>query len=420
MTGVWDRTIKKPPRRSASTEKLIERIESNNNNGRAFDPKALLNLLEENGEDDGVSFRSDSSSFAPDRSDSDENSIIGSEPRRAASAAAGQQRASSSVMSRQSRPSNITMITHINSSGYRLPISSGASVHTYAPPSSVVSRQSNATMMTHINNNFDRISSSGSSIHSNSSSLSGTTAWQKWWSTRGNISICFSAFALVLLFSLYNMSIHRTSLETYRDYTAESVHPSKTTQQFRGVGGETHVPFVMCDRETPFRYSLNHASDRSNRKEGSQKAFRHDWPKENKILLLRNDGKFGNIGNQMNSLLHAFDYARDHKQHLGMLFHSWAMDVIQTMFYETDDFEALGDELKNDLGILVVRNQTQLALYDEVVSKNAEQLYFYRSSNKNMDHWRETMAGESFLLFKKRIVFFRFRYPFSRAKSVSN
>lgn len=70
------------------------------------------------------------------------------------------------------------------------------------------------------------------------------------------------------------------------------------------------------------------------------------------------------------------------------------MDLLQSMFYETDDFEALGGEMMKDLGILVVRNQTQLQYYDEVVSKNAQQLYFYKSSNKNMDHWKETMVGE--------------------------
>jgi hypothetical protein len=415
---VGDRTGKKPPLRRESTEKLIRRIEKNNN-GKSFDPNALLNLLEENGEDDEVSFRSDASPFARNKSNFDDDSVISAGQRSgAAAAAAGQQRMSSSVMSRQSRQSNVTMITHINNNVNQLPISPGTSVHTYAPPPSVVSRQSNATLMTHINHNFSRNSSSGASFQSDSSSMSGSTlsfgfgnissaiatAKQTWRNCRGNVNIWGSVFVLILLFSLYNMSLHRQSLGMYRDYTAESIIPSKITE-LRGAGGETDAPFVMCGRETPFRYNPNPATDRSVR-QGPQKAFNYDWPKENKILLLRNDGKFGNVGNQMNSLLHAFDYARDHNLHLGMLFHSWAMDVIHSMFYETDDFDALGDELKNDFGILVVRNQTQLTMYDEVVSKNAEQLYFYRSSNKNMDHWRETMTGKSFLFSKRRIAFF--------------
>jgi len=279
------------------------------------------------------------------------------------------------------------------------------------------SRQSNMTMITHINNigNQDP-SSSGVSVYSDNSSYFGTTssagniasaiaaAKQNWRNNRENINKWMSASMFLLLFSLYNMSMHRQSLEMYREYTNGKIHPSKITG-LGGGGGGTDIPFAMCDRETPFRYSLNLATDRSNQQR-PEKSFRHDWPKQNKILLLRNDGKFGNIGNQMNSLLHAFDYARDHNLHLGILFHSWAMDVIQSVFYETDDFDALGDEMMKDFGVLVVRNQTQLALYDEVVSQNAQQLYFYKSSNKNMDHWRETMEGELFLLSKERIVIF--------------
>lgn len=412
--GVGDRTGKKAPPRTASTEKLIRRIEKNNN-GKSFDPKALLNLLEENGEDDDVSFRSDVSPFLRNKNNVDDNSMISAGQRSgAASASAGarQQRCmSSSVMSRQSRHSNATRITHINNNGNQPPISSGTSVHTYASRPSVVSRQSNATMMTHINHNFNRSSSSEGSFRSDSSSISGSTfsfgfgdipsaiatAKETWKNCRGNVNVWTSVLVVsVLLFSLYNLSLHRQSLGMYSDYTAESILPSPISE-LREAGRKTDDAFAMCGRATPFKYSLDTATDRSNR-QGLQKAFNHDWPKENKILLLRNDGKFGNIGNQMNSLLHAFDYARDHNLHLGMLFHSWAMDVIHSMFYETDDFDALGDELKNDFGILVVRNQTQLTLYDEVVSKNAEQLYFYKSSNNNMDHWKETMTGEWFLL----------------------
>ena len=76
------------------------------------------------------------------------------------------------------------------------------------------------------------------------------------------------------------------------------------------------------------------------------------------MLLLRNDGSFGNIGNRFNGLLHAYYYGRDNQLHLGMLFHSWAMDTIHSMFYESNDFEYMAEEMYNDLGIIVVRNQT--------------------------------------------------------------
>ena len=109
------------------------------------------------------------------------------------------------------------------------------------------------------------------------------------------------------------------------------------------------------------------------------------------MLLLRNDGSFGNIGNRFNSLLHAYYYARDNQLHLGMLFHSWAMDTIHSMFYESNDFEYMVQEMYNDLGIIVVRNQAQLDGYDDVISMNSERLFSYRSTNFGMDNWRETM-----------------------------
>lgn len=70
--------------------------------------------------------------------------------------------------------------------------------------------------------------------------------------------------------------------------------------------------------------------------------------------------------------MHAFfDYARDNKLELGILFHSWAMDTIRTISYESDDFDKLGRELLEDLGVVVIRNQTRLEGYGEVVSRNA-------------------------------------------------
>ena len=278
--------------------------------------------------------------------------------------------------------------------------------------SSFTSPLSNTTKKAQISNTgnpSDHSDISSSFFRTTSSTIKSAIAkTEKKWGERDNINKLMAAFAFVLLFIFYDMNTYRQSLGVYRDHTTESIFSSEITaeeQRCMMLGRRKDTPFSMCDRETPFRYSVNPATDRSNQQR-PQNAFRHDWPKRNKILLLRNDGKFGNFGNQMNSLLHAFDYARDHNLHLGILFHSWAMDVIQSMFYETGDFEALGDEMMKDFGILVVRNQTQLALYDEVVSQNAEQLYFYKSSNKHMDHWRETMEGELFLLSKGKIVIF--------------
>lgn len=144
--------------------------------------------------------------------------------------------------------------------------------------------------------------------------------------------------------------------------------------------------FTMCDRVTPFDPEVT-------------PRFRTDWPRDNKILILRSDGgKFGHIGNQIDSLLHAFDYARENRLHLGIFFHSWAMDVISSMFYESDSFETLQYELMQDLGIEVIRKHVQLERYDEILSKNAKQLYFHSLENQTRDYWRELMQDHISIL----------------------
>lgn len=216
--------------------------------------------------------------------------------------------------------------------------------------------------------------------------------------------------SILLLGSFFNVSRYQHSLmggvSRYHQSSEGAMTEEQHRQQQQMRQGET-VSFNMCGRETPYRYSVDpllppskqrpiHHDRRSSGKndaegehDGERSVF--DWPKQNKILLLRNDGKFGHMGNQVNSLLHAFDYARDHQLHIGMLFHSWSMDVLHSMFYETDNFDDLGSDLLHDLNVLVVRNQTQLGHFDEVVSQNSQQLYFYRTTNAGVDHWRETM-----------------------------
>ena len=155
-------------------------------------------------------------------------------------------------------------------------------------------------------------------------------------------------------------------------------------------------PFVMCGRTTPFRYEVDPSLPQSEQRPIHK--VDTNWPKQNKLLLLRNDGKFGHYGNQINSFLHAFDYARDHQLDLGILFHSWSMDVMHTMFYESNNFEELGVQLRNDLGIKVIRNPQHYQRYDEIISRNSQQLYFYKSANDTMDDWRETMEVHKSIL----------------------
>lgn len=396
MGVVGDRTKK---RGASSTDtnrtnlmlQRIERSASASASACDFDPQALIALLEREEEEDQVqddaSFISESLSYATSNSNGQNMPSVSGEQCGDDSGAAGRGR---QRQQQQQHP------IPDNGCGCR-----------------------------RINLNPDKIgsrSASAASFHSSSASASASalprsiawtaeiiasatlTAKKQIWRNREYILKRTAVSVLLLCFC--NMSMSLLSLRIFREFNAgpgqaisSSELTGKKSMQNRLWGGNDDIPFVMCDRETPFRISHNKAANRPLHK------VQHDWPKENKILLLRNDGKFGQIGNQFNSLLHAFDYARDHNLHLGMLFHSWAMDVIHTMFYETDDFDKLGEEMMNDLGILIVRNQTQLALYDEVVSQNAQQLFFYKSSNKNMDHWRETMVVHKSIMQQ---LFFRY------------
>lgn len=185
------------------------------------------------------------------------------------------------------------------------------------------------------------------------------------------------AVMLLLLVSLYN----KISKSRNRHHVGDVVNERSsiiTIDEEEDIQSNNSF-FTMCDRVTPFDPEI-------------APRFRTDWPRDNKILILRSDGgKFGHIGNQIDSLLHAFDYARENRLHLGIFFHSWAMDVISSLFYESDSFETLQYELMHDLGIEVIRKHGQLERYDEILSKNAKQLYFHSLENQTQDYWRELM-----------------------------
>ncbi|KAL3761162.1 hypothetical protein ACHAWU_000257 [Discostella pseudostelligera] len=193
-----------------------------------------------------------------------------------------------------------------------------------------------------------------------------------------------SAVMLLLMVSLYN----KISKSRNRHHVGDVV---KERSSIITIDEEEDIQsnnsfFTMCDRVTPFDPEVT-------------PRFRTDWPRDNKILILRSDGgKFGHIGNQIDSLLHAFDYARENRLHLGIFFHSWAMDVISSMFYESDSFETLQYELMQDLGIEVIRKHVQLERYDEILSKNAKQLYFHSLENQTRDYWRELMQDHISIL----------------------
>jgi len=224
----------------------------------------------------------------------------------------------------------------------------------------------------------------------------------------------------LILNTIYNMTSSTSSLLTMRDTNIAEVEQQLVREE---------RVFSMCNRLTPYQYAVNPTLQSAETNEilepfgyGDKPIdkFNTNWGQpsltsssQKKILLLRNDGKFGHIGNQFNSILHAFDYAKDFHTHIGIFGHSWFMDVIQSMFYETlpiysdieDDeeevggsngkFDKLDQELYQDFGIIVIRNQTQLQSYSEIIYKTAEELYFYHSSKES---WRIDMYNHILIL----------------------
>jgi len=224
----------------------------------------------------------------------------------------------------------------------------------------------------------------------------------------------------LILNTIYNMTSSTSSLLMMRDTNIAEVEQQLVREE---------RVFSMCNRLTPYQYAVNPTLQSAETNEilepfgyGDKPIdkFNTNWGQpsltsssQKKILLLRNDGKFGHIGNQFNSILHAFDYAKDFHTHIGIFGHSWFMDVIQSMFYETlpiysdieDDeeevggsngkFDKLDAELYQDFGIIVIRNQTQLQSYTEIIYKTAEELYFYHSSKEN---WRIDMYNHILIL----------------------
>ena len=95
----------------------------------------------------------------------------------------------------------------------------------------------------------------------------------------------------------------------------------------------------------------------------------------------------------MNSLLHAYDYARDHQLELGTTFHGWVIEAIQFMGYESNDNKELRNEIHDQLGIKIIRNSTDLEGYEEVIQLSAKDLYFYKSPGENWEANMEFHIG---------------------------
>jgi len=440
---------------NASISRMLHRIEDSSASS-TFDPQAMLNLLEQNGgggvEDDNSSRWGDLTSCS--NGDNDIDNSTRSDDNISLHRRSFTQRGSNFI----DMPMDNRRMASVSSSAQSVAPTHNINHHARSNP--FTASASSASASSAVASSAAAGSSLASSLAASafsvtlSSAINCTHHWKRrssdegfvnspdqnnrYWhlttggSRRRTLVTLVAATALLILAGCYNYSLvmfqhqqqhHQQQHQQHQQQQQQQHHQQYSTNESEMItkneqGGlfssyinnnttnsnnnNDNIPFVMCDRITPYQHSSNTASDRSQYQHITEQykflSTNGQWPKSKKILLLRNDGKFGHIGNQFNSLLHAFDYARDHELHIGVLFHSWAMDVIHSMFYESVDFDILSVEMEEDFGILLVRDQSQLLVYDEVISQNAQQLYFYKSSNKNVDSWRDTMSMHKSIL----------------------
>ena len=77
------------------------------------------------------------------------------------------------------------------------------------------------------------------------------------------------------------------------------------------------------------------------------------------ILILNGKDSYGRTGNNLVELLHAVQYARDNDIQLGISVHSWAMDVIQSMWLSAES-ENWENELESALCVKILHDKKEL------------------------------------------------------------
>lgn len=81
------------------------------------------------------------------------------------------------------------------------------------------------------------------------------------------------------------------------------------------------------------------------------------------IVILNGQDSYGRTGNNLVELLHSVQYARDNDIQLGISVHSWAMDVIQSMWLsaENDDWES---ELESALCVKIFHDKKEMQAWE--------------------------------------------------------
>ena len=162
--------------------------------------------------------------------------------------------------------------------------------------------------------------------------------------------------------------------------------------------------FIMCERRTPLHQFVDNLLVPSKQRHA----------KRSKLLLLNEPsnnlpGATNNIGNQMNSLLHAFDYAQYKDMDLGLTLDSWAMKTIHQMFMQ-DFFRSIVNGkavtaatsialMERELGVKIITEKSQLVSYEAVEYGTAQELLAYQPPSFHHD-WKQIMQYHVYILQK--------------------
>ncbi|KAL3821844.1 hypothetical protein ACHAXA_002597 [Cyclostephanos tholiformis] len=116
------------------------------------------------------------------------------------------------------------------------------------------------------------------------------------------------------------------------------------------------------------------------------------------ILILSGQDAFGRTGNNLVELIHAVQYARDHDIQLGIGVHSWAMDVIQSMWLSATSND-WGSELESALCVKIFYDKTELHAWEvrnNTIYIESRDLFHYDGGIKRP--LREYMAGQEYFI----------------------
>ncbi|KAL3773626.1 hypothetical protein ACHAW5_008213 [Stephanodiscus triporus] len=153
---------------------------------------------------------------------------------------------------------------------------------------------------------------------------------------------------------------------------------------------DEYEPIEVCGRAADIGKAEEDMAARRGRRYAARQCPRMSPDKP--IVIINGQDSYGRTGNNLVELLHAVQYARDNDIQLGISVHSWAMDVIQGMWFSarSDDWER---ELESELCVKIFHDREELRTWEDrnnTKYMESKELFFYGTGRP----LREYMAGQ--------------------------